>query len=499
MVNGVPDAELQSQLFGVSLDESLRSWVLELQRPPTKETADHAELEIAALCVVAPSIDDAGDLVLTLGPWIVAQTTDLPTPWWGTSVSIRREAVAEHLSAPVTLPMQDASEQSAIRPRVVGVIPPEVLATVHGAAVETLMEAGVPSARVRAIPELPPLYLGVASALDIVAGFEARDAVQASHRTAGEIAEADAIVEDMRAILKALPAPTLLRLLDERVKRGSEERGTLCAHPTWPNEAWELIGVVRSGDARRARVVQEFAQLTARLTMELKLSPTTAAELEDCLGVVAMKLPTGFEWTGSFERSLREHLRAVLDSTGEFTTSLDPRYAALTGPMDKSDQYDGGVARATRAAWEVYGFAWRADNALLPSETKIRDQQRSRVIAEFDAMLHERAIAPERANALHAELAYALYDPWRPWSVFPFGAQDFQADVLPGVREELGNTLSGTSDMPEFQNTDIRQALDVALAWRANLRARARNQPFHGYGVSYGNAVFIGRKVLRAP
>lgn len=480
-VNGAPDPALRARLVDAATKAGLRPFVIAIARagPESCENADKPA-DVGAWCVVAPEFAEGGEVALRIGPLLVAQEDLLPAEWRTMSVVTTREELgAARLAAQGTLAPAWA---------MTGALPPEILAAAHHAAIAALDDANIVA--LGTLPRLPPPYLGIASALDIAIWLECRDAEQLALRAAGKASAADAIVDDMRSMLRAIGAHRLAQRLDEEVPQGSVDRRSLTSDQRWPLDAWELVDAAARGKTRHERVRQEFVQLAARVSAEFALPKPVEAELEKRLATVASKLPPSFEWTGAFERAVRSHVGDALDPSGG--DGVPPGSASAAGPWDPDADEQAGKSRAARAAWDVYGFAWNQDGMLLPSEVRRRAQQRETVSAEFDAILEARAISPVLRRAILGEATAALGDPWRPWTAFPFDPQEFRGTVLPAIRSELEVVLDALASMPDSVSVhSARDSIDIAFAFNANVAGRARNQPFRDAGVSYVNGVRV--------
>ena len=481
-------------------------------------TAGHGEVSTAlyAAFLVCPSLLEDRSVRLKLGPWLIRPGEPNPRAWWTTHVEFSAVEVAEATTRLGDDPDSSAASEhgtSDLRGLLGHAQPLAALGEFHAASVAGLLkcsgitgEAGGPAITAASVPaSLQPTaqhpfvpYLGTSSALELVAWIQALDAKQCALRAEGvdRLKDADAIVADIRAVLRALEAHRLRRLLEERVPPSAPSGASLCASPSWPNDAWELVAAVERGRKNAARIRSELLRLAAAVAAEQRLPPEVLARLEERLEVIAAKLPLNLQWNQRLAEEIRERVGEVMDPSGGAQSARTQ--LALAGNADGAlniggavidgmtgpDDIVGGRMAANRAAWDVYGYLWSGKDALLPSEHAQRESQREAALSEFNAVAAQHGTPPAVAKMLANDLADSLSDPWRPWMQFPVSNEALKERVLPSIRESVAWSLDALRSN-EFKVTGEWKVLfwwgvaDSSFALEPNSNmVRHRNQPF---------------------
>ena len=492
---------------------------------------------IRAAFLVIPSLLEDRSVRLTLGPLVIRPGQPTPGRWWSNQLEF---TAAEIVEATDRLGGRDgiadehtnsaAASQQPNLLQLLGSAPTlAALGRVHHESVAGLLGCStiatrdtaptnntVPApASVRPAAQHPFVpYLGTSSALELVAWIQALDAKQCALRAEGvdRLKDADAIVADIRAVLRALEAHQLRRLLEERVPPSAPSGASLCASPSWPNDAWELVAAVERGRKNAARIRSELLRLAAAVAAEQRLPPEVLARLEERLEVIAAKLPLNLQWNQRLAEDIRERVGEVMDPSGGAQSARTQ--LALAGNADGAlniggavidgmtgpDDIVGGRMAANRAAWDVYGYLWSGKDALLPSEHAQRESQREAALSEFNAVAAQHGTPPAVAKMLANDLANSLSDPWRPWMQFPVSNEALKERVLPSIRESVAWSLDALRSN-EFKVTGEWKVLfwwgvaDSSFALEPNSNmVRHRNQPFADCRPYYINGVGLASR-----
>ena len=489
---------------------------------------------LEAAFLVTPRLLEDRAVRLELGPWLVHPSRPAPAAWWSTTVDF---SVAELLAAAERGAEQGAARTKSpewttallgrsasladigrLHARSVGHMRApreEVAADSQAVAAGATPSASPPSSSGK--PHRHPfvVHLGTSSALEIMVWIQSLDAAQRSLRaTEGadaleKVKEADRMVADLRALLRALRADGLLRRLDERVPPRAGGGASLCASPDWPTDAWELLGAVERGRERLARIRSELLRLAAGVVAKHGLPPEVLERLEERMEMLAAQLPPNLEWTGRIEREVREHLEDLMDPTETGRIAQAEKFHDVTyeGPYDLRPAVIGGGPRedvvggrmlANRAGWDIYGYLWSGKDALLPSEQSTLAAQHGAILSEFRTIAETYQISDSLRERLGGDLNSMLADPWRPWVRFPLEEEAFVSEVFDRVREDLEfelRGLAGESRLPRNWHISWLGVIDSGFTMGPNSWVtRARNQPFFDCVPFYSNGVGLASK-----
>ena len=306
-------------------------------------------------------IDGANTLELDVGPLLVEpaeasrDASFSPSIWWPSGAGLR---VALREATPAV--GARASGEVCLEPfaRLASVIPgsPDDLeraARRHRQAFDALRKMKEDPEGARAgvafgSDDAPALATDL---FELVTWLELSDAVQISLRIGGKVKAADAVVADMRALLKAIRATGLDALLAERVPVASEGFASLVLHESWPHDAWQLVEPALRLSARLDRTRREFLALAERIGRESGLAKEGVERLKSRLEAVAENMPPGFEWTQRFGDDCADHMRAAFQADAEFGG------ARRAPPFDASDPIVSAIYAQT-VAFEIFGYAW---------------------------------------------------------------------------------------------------------------------------------------------
>lgn len=501
------------------------------------EAPDTLDAELLAAFLATPSLLEDRSVRLTLGPWLVRPGQPVPQMWWSTYVDFTSAEVAEASERTgVETSNADAPDLGAAaieHPNLLGLLGDArtlaVLGKLHKESVAGLLGCSAIASRdaltaasepATAVSVPPPAarpivpYLGTSSALELVIWIQSLDAEQCALRAEGvdRLKDADAVVADIRAVLRALEARQLLQLLEERVPLSAPSGASLCASPSWPNDAWDLVAAVEKGRKNSERVRSELLRLAAAVAAQHRLPPEVLARLEERLEVVAGKLPLNLQWNQRLAEEIRDRVGDVMDPSGgaplerlklglagDVDGSLNIGGAVIDG-MKEPDDIVGGRVAANRAAWDVYGYLWSGIGALLPSEQAQRDWQREAVLSEFNSAAALRGTPPEVSKMLANDLASSLSDRWRPWMQFPVSNEILNERILPSFAGSVGWSLDALRSN-EFRVTGEWKVLfwwgvaDESFAMEPNsAMVRHRNQPFPDCRPYYINGVGLSSR-----
>jgi hypothetical protein len=489
---------------------------------------------LEAAFLVTPRLLEDRSVRLELGPWLVHPSRPAPADWWSTTVDFSgaelaaaaesgvKEGAARTKSAEWTKALLGRSAALAdigrLHAQSVGhmrAAREEIAADSEAVGVGAAPSAGPPSSA--ANPHRHPfvVHLGTSSALEIVVWIQSLDAAQRSLRaTEGadaleKVKEADRMVADLRALLRALRADGLLRRLDERVPPRADAGASLCASPDWPTDAWELLGAVERGRERLARIRSELLRLAAGVVAMHGLPPEVLERLEERIEMLAAQLPPNLEWTGRIEREVRAHLEDLMDPTAAGRIAQAEQFHDFTyeGPYDlrpavigggPPEDVVGGRMLANRAGWDIYGYLWSGKDALLPSEQLTLAAQHGAILSEFHTIAETYQIADSIRRRIEGDLHSMLAEPWRPWVRFPLEDEAFASEVFVRVREDMEfdlRRLGGESRLPGNWYFSWWGVLDRAFTMGPNSWVtRARNQPFFDCVPFYSNGVGLASK-----
>jgi hypothetical protein len=441
-------------------------------------------------------IDGAKTLELDVGPLLVEpaepsrDASFSPSIWWPNGAGLR---VALREATPVA--GARPSGEVCLEPfaRLASVIPrsPDDLeraAHRHRQALDALrkMKEDPEGARVGVAigsDDAPALATDL---FELVTWLELSDAVQASLRIGGKVKAADAVVADMRALLRAIRATGLDALLAERVPVASEGFASLALHESWPHDAWQLVEPALRLSASLDRTRREFLALAERIGRESGLAKEGVERLKSRLETVAENMPPGFEWTQRFGDDCADHMRAAFQPDAEFGG------ARRAPPFDPSDPIVSAIYAQT-VAFEIFGYAWSQPGAMPPSLEAKRQAMLSTVAEPIRAALSDGSlVGPSGVD--HGREALDLMERflasedtrWKPWIVFPT-TPEVAAYAATRLRESLDLTVREfyESFEPGVPNSDrvewqwVIWDIDAALAVEGGMRAaRSGRRPW---------------------
>jgi hypothetical protein len=498
------------------------------------DTVEALDAQINAAFLAVPNLREDRAVQLVLGPWVIRPKQPTPNKWWETQVEYTAEEISEATERMRVESSQGASQDeddSASSSKnlrgllrsdakvlaLMGKLHAESIAGLVGCVAIAIPESTAPTssssqtapqatqqvgpqAAITSRPLGHPFvpYLGFTPALELIVWIQSLDAMQCALRAEGvdRQKDADSIVADIRAVLLALEAYSLCQLLDERVPRSAPSGASLCASPSWPNDAWELIAAVEKGRKKADRVRAELLRIAAAVAAQLRLPPEVLARLEERLETVADKLPFNVAWNQRIADEIRGRLIYVMAASGSAESKHWDRDRAgdrdvapdiggnLVDRMQAPDDIVGGRMAANRATWDVYGYLWSGKDALLPSEQAQLELQRSVVLSQLNTVAAEFGTPRAVVELLTNDLARNLTDQWRPWMHFPVSNEALTEHLLPEVTESMRFALD---DLPgsAFSVSDSWRQMnwwgiaDCAFAMYAtDGRTRHRNQPF---------------------
>ena len=413
-----------TRLFAVC--DGLGAGSVVASKPPTRRVG------VGAMRAKSKAGPNGGRLTeVEIGP-VVLQPSEGPAtqtaetlPWWDRRIA-EFSVPSPDVPAPEAPP---APCEEAMRP-IRSVLPDSAEAVAravqrHSVAIDALVQLrglnGQPSRNPKAtVPAQPALATDL---LEAVTWLELADASQAGLRLDGRVKEADAVVADILALLKAIRCPSMASLLAERVPPGREGFASLSLHPDWRSDAWLLVEPIVRIRANQERASKEFTLLAERIGRESGLAPEAIAELKSRLATVAENLPPGFEWTQRFQDDCEAHMRDAFRANATFGGV--PRYP----PFEPRNPVVASIYART-VAFEVFGYAWAQPGAMLPSMVEARQAGLDEVLKPFRTALGDGSLV-SLAGVDQGRVAIDLIERflssedtrWKPWMVFPAGPE----------------------------------------------------------------------------
>lgn len=435
-----------TRLFAVC--DGLGAGSVVASKPPTRRVG------VGAMRAKSKAGPNGGRLTeVEIGP-VVLQPSEGPAtqtaetlPWWD-----RR--IAEFSVPPPDVPAPEAPPapcEEAMRP-IRSVLPDSAEAVAravqrHSVAIDALVQLrglnGQPSRNPKVtVPAQPALATDL---LEAVTWLELADASQAGLRLDGCVKEADAVVADILALLKAIRCPSMASLLAERVPPGREGFASLSLHPDWRCDAWLLVEPIVRIRANQERASKEFTLLAERIGRESGLAPEAIAELKSRLATVAENLPPGFEWTQRFQDDCETHMRDAFKPGAMFGGVRRVPYLDPTDPVTAS-------IYARTVAFEVFGYAWSQPGAMLPSMVAMRQARLDQVREPFRAALGDGSLVSKggvdqgRVTLDLIERFLSSDDTlWKPWMVFP-ASPEVVGEVTASLRSRVLGELQSLND-----------------------------------------------------
>lgn len=317
----------------------------------------------------------------------------------------------------------------------------------HSVAIDTLVQLRGEHEQASRVPKvtLPAQPALAMDLLEAVTWLELADASQSGLRIEGRVKEADAVVADILAFLKAIRCPALVPLVVERVPTGRKGFASLCLHPAWRTDSWSLVDPIVRLRANKERAAKEFALLAERMGRECGLAAEAIAELKSRLATVADNLPPGFEWTQSFKDDCEAHMRDAFKPGAMFGGVRRVPHFDPTDPITAS-------IYARTVAFEVFGYAWSQPGAMPPSMVEMRQARLNQVLEPFRTALGDGSLVSKagvdqgRATLDLVERFLSSNDTqWKPWMVFP-PSPEVVSEVTVSLRSRVLGELQSLNE-----------------------------------------------------